>query len=84
MIEHQNIKNTNNEGFYYLGKCYDIVYVDYCDISFSNNSDINKVFVNKKLDIDKWYKNQAKIIFREHLDVMYQRFSRKIPYPNLP
>lgn len=83
MIEHQNTKNDNNEGFYYLGRQYDMVYVDYCDISFSTNSSIDKVFVNKGLDIDKWYKNQAKVIFREHFDSMYEKFSRKIPYPSL-
>jgi len=79
MLKHQNIKNDNNEGFYYLGKHYDIVYVNYCTISFSTN----KVFMNKNLDIDKWYKNQAKDIFRERFDLMYKRFSRKIPYPSL-
>lgn len=79
MLKHQNIKNDNNEGFYYLGKHYDIVYVNYCTISFSND----KVFMNKNLDIDKWYKNQAKIVFKERFDLMYKRFSRKIPCPSL-
>ena len=34
MIEVQETKKSNNEGFFYLGKKYDIVYVEYCDISF--------------------------------------------------
>ena len=79
MLEHQSVKNSNNEGFYYLGKKYDIVYVDYCDISFGTD----KVFINKNLDIDKWYKNQAKNVFKEHLELVYGEFSRKIPYPSL-
>ena len=79
MIETQEKKKENNEGFFYLGKKYDIVYVSYCDISFGEN----KVFLNKNLDIDKWYKNQAKSLFLEHLDEQYHKFSRRIPYPSL-
>lgn len=79
MISSQKKKQENNEGFFYLGKKYDIVYVEYCDISFGDN----KVFLNKNIDIDKWYKKQAKILFKEHLDLMYKRFSRRIPYPDL-
>lgn len=79
MISTQVIKNENNDGFFYLGKKYDIVYVEYCDISFGDK----KVFINKKLDIDKWYKKEATTLFKEHLDYMYHCFSRKIPYPAL-
>ena len=79
MIETQEKKKENNEGFFYLGKKYDIVYVSYCDISFGEN----KVFLNKNLDVDKWYKNQAKSLFLEHLDTQYHKFSRRIPYPSL-
>ena len=35
------------------------------------------------LDIDKWYKKQAKTLFLEHLDIIYNNFSRSIPYPDL-
>lgn len=79
MIKKQKVKNTNNENFNYLGKNYEIIYVDYCDISFGEE----KVFLNKNLDIDKWYKKQAKTLFLEHLDIIYNNFSRSIPYPDL-
>lgn len=79
MINTQEKKKENNEGFNYLGKQYSIVYVDYCDISFGNE----RVFLNKKLNIDKWYMHQARSIFLEHLNKIYERFSRKIPYPEL-
>lgn len=79
MIKKQKVKNSNNENFNYLGKNYEIIYVDYCDISFGDK----KVFLNKKIDIDKWYKKQAKFLFQEHLDMIYDNFSRKIPYPDL-
>ena len=79
MIESQKIKNENNTGFFYLGKKYDIVYVEYCNISFGES----KVFINKKINIDDWYKKQAKVIYKEHLDQIYHRFSKRIPYPDL-
>ena len=79
MYEVQEKKKENNDGFFYLGKKYDIVYASYCDISFGEE----KVFINKNLDIDKWYKNQAKKLFLERLDYQYSKFSRRIPYPTL-
>ena len=79
MIENQKKKKESNTGFYYLGKKYEVVYVEYCDISLGNE----KVFLNKDFDVDKWYKKQAKIIFKKHFDENYQRFSEKIPYPSL-
>ena len=79
MIEKEKIRLKNNSNFNYLGKEYDIVYTEYCDISFGQG----KVFLNTSLDIDKWYKKNAKIIFKQHLDLMYNKFSKKIPYPDL-
>lgn len=79
MLEVQQKKNENNDGFFYLGKHYDIIYVDTLDISFGEN----KVFLGRNFDIDKWYKKQAKKIFLEHLNEEYNKFSRKIPYPEL-
>ena len=79
MLSHQEVKNENNTGFFYLGKKYDIVYVEYCDIKIGTN----KVFLNKNIDVDKWYKKQAQVIFKDHLDIIYHRFSKRIPYPDL-
>ena len=80
MIKAQEVKNSNNEdGFFYLGKKYDVVYCEWCDISFGED----KVFLNKNLDIDKWYKEQAKVLFQKHFDMVYEKFSRRIPYPEL-
>ena len=79
MIDAQCKKKDNNDGFYYLGKKYDIVYVEYCDISFGTD----KVFLNKNFDIYKWYKRQAQKLFLERFNLMYNKFSKKIPYPEL-
>ena len=79
MINQAKKKIESNEGFHYLGKKYDIIYVEYTDISLGEE----KVFLNKNLDIDKWYKKQAKTIFKEHLDEIYNNYSENIPYPDL-
>ncbi len=79
MIDRQVVKNKNNEGFNYLGKKYDIIYVDYCDISIGEE----KVFLRKGFNIDKWYKKQAKKLFKERLNYWYSNFSRRIPHPGL-
>lgn len=79
MIKQQEVKQKSNEGFNYLGNKYDIVYVDYCDISFGDT----KVFLNKNLDIDKWYKKKAKTLFKERLDEIYNMYTESIPYPDL-
>lgn len=79
MIEQEKRKIKSNSGFNYLGKKYDIVYVNYTDISIGDD----KVFLRKDFDIDKWYKKQAKSLFKERLDVIYNLFSRNIPYPSL-
>ena len=79
MIDSQKIKEENNQGFNYLGKNYDIVYLNQPDIVFGEE----KVFLSKTLDINKWYKKQAQEIFKERLDYLYEKFSDNIPYPTL-
>lgn len=79
MIEVQEKKKENNDGFFYLGHRYDIVYVDSPNIEFGTN----KVFINRNFDINKWYKNQAKELFLEHLNTQYNKFTNRIPYPEL-
>ncbi len=79
MINKMKKKKVNNEGFLFLGKRYDIIYTSNPGIVLGEE----KVFVNRDADIDKWYKKQASILFKEHLDVCYKKFTRKIPYPTL-
>ena len=79
MIDFQEKKVKNNNGFFYLGKQYVIVYTD------NNKVEIlgDKIYVPHDFDVDKWYKKQAKDLFQEHFDYNYQNFSRKIPQPKL-
>ena len=79
MIDFQEIKYKNNNGFFYLGKQYVLIHSNVKSISFQDD----KVYVGNDFDIDSWYKKQAKKLFLERLDYNYDRFTRKIPYPKL-
>lgn len=79
MIDAQEKKAKNNDGFFYLGKKYIPIYCDDPGIKFVGD----KVYLNHEFDIDAWYKKQAKTLYLERLNYNYEKFSRKIPYPNL-
>ena len=79
MINNKKKKEEYGNNFYFLGKKYDIVYTN--DGCLTLGSD--KVFLDKRIDLDKWYKKEATRIFKERLDYNYQKFSRHIPYPSL-
>lgn len=79
MIEKVEKKNNKKKEFYYLGKKYDVIYTSNEGIVLGQE----KVFVNREVDLDKWYKKEASRIFQERLDYCYNNFSRKIPYPTL-
>ena len=61
MIDAQEKKAKNNDGFFYLGKKYIPIYCD--DPGFKFVGD--KVYLNHEFDIDAWYKAQAKTLYLE-------------------
>lgn len=65
--------------FYYLGNKYDIVYSNIDDIIIGED----KIFINKKMDLNKWLKRESNDIFKEELDKIYKVFPNDIPYPSL-
>ena len=79
MLNRMEKKKEKEEYFYYLGKRYDLVYLNNNGISFGNE----KVFVNPSFDLEKWYKKQASVIFKEELDRIYHEYKYSIPYPSL-
>ena len=79
MYNKQSYKKELNESFYYLGKKYDLVKTNNKEVIMGSE----KMFIPKNLDIDKWLKKQASIIFKERLDYWYNRFTYEIPYPSL-
>jgi len=79
MIDFQEKKVKNNNGFFYLGKQYIIVYTDNKKVEIIND----KIYVPHDFDIDNWYKKQAKVLFQERFDYNVNKFSRRIPQPRL-
>ncbi len=79
MINTEKIKRKNSDGFFFLGKRYDIVYVTYTDFSLGED----RVFMKKDFDIYKWYKKQARSIFKERLDYCFSNYSKDIPNVSL-
>ena len=78
MIIHKQKENIWNDKFYYLGKNYEVINTTNKRIEFIDN----KVLIGK-VDIDSFYKKEAKKLFKERLDYWYNSFSRKIPEPKL-
>ena len=78
MINQVKKRQSQEESFYYLGKKYDMVYLNKKGITFGEE----KVFVSPDFDLDKWYKKEAEKVFKIELDKMYQSFVYKIPYPS--
>ncbi len=78
MINQAKKRQAKEESFYYLGKKYDLVYINKDGITFGER----KVFVSSNFDLDKWYKKEAEKIFQIELDKMYNAFIYKIPYPS--
>lgn len=76
--EKENLKQQHDNKFLYLGKSYDIVKIYNNKIIIGND----KVFLGD-INIDTFYKKQAKILFKERLDYCYNNFSKTIPYPEL-
>lgn len=72
-------KKQKEDKLLYLGKEYDIIYLNSNSISFGNN----KVFLNKNINIDNFYRKEAKLLFKEHLNIIYNNFEENIPYPSL-
>jgi len=73
------VKKVENEGkIRFLGKYYDIIYIN------SGNIDLidNKAYIDKSIDIDKYYKKIAKKVFKERLDLITGKIN-DVPYPNL-
>ena len=78
MINQAKRRQDKEESFYYLGKKYNLVYLNKKGITFGEDM----VFVSPDFNLDKWYKKEAEKIFQMELDKMYNSFIYKIPYPS--
>jgi len=76
----REIKRKEQENvFYYLGKKYDIVYINSSDVIIGED----KIFISQDINLDKWLLKEALTIFKRELDKIYKIFPREIPYPYL-
>ncbi len=75
----QEKKKDYQERFFYLGKEYEPVRMPGNEVRLGEV----KVFIGDKVDLSKWYKKEAEVLFKERLDFWYKNFSYTIPYPKL-
>lgn len=74
------LNKEKKEGFYLMGKKYDII-IDENIKNIEINNNIIKVKSLKYLN--NWYKKEIVKIFKERLDFYYNKFDENIPYPIL-
>ena len=74
-----NRHKEEENNFYYLGKKFDIVYLNQKGLTMT----YDRIYVPHDFDFDKWYLKEAKKIFQDELDRIYNDFVYKIPYPSL-
>lgn len=79
MIESQTKKNKKNEYFNYLGNKYEVFIDDVDEVKFLEDA----IFVKDIKQLEKYIKNETKLIFKNHLDKIYNTFTEQIPYPKL-
>lgn len=65
--------------FYYLGKKYDIIIVQFPKIEL----DGNKIYTPSMETLEKWLKKEMVRIFSERLEYNYNFFEENIPFPKL-
>ena len=80
MIEKQKKDNKEITGNYYLGEKIDIMVIN---IVKKAHLEDGTLYVKNISDVEKWYKKQTEIVFKEHLDLVYNRFTKRVPYPKL-
>ncbi len=74
------LNKEKREGFYLMGKKYDII----IDENIKNIEIDNNIIKVKSLKyLNNWYKKEIFKIFKDRLDFYYNKFDENIPYPIL-
>lgn len=74
------LNKEKKEGFYLMGKKYDII----IDENIKNIEINNNIIRVKSLKyLNNWYKKEIFKIFKDRLDFYYNKFDENIPYPIL-
>lgn len=72
-------KTEREEGFYFLGNRYYVIYTPLYEIEFVKD----KLYVKDEKTLDRFLNQERKRLFLERLDFWYDQFEEKIPYPTL-
>lgn len=80
MIERQKKEIKEIKENYYLGEKIDVMIINIIKKPYLEDGTL---YVKNKDDVEKWYKKQAEIVFKDHLDKVIARFTKKVPYPKL-
>lgn len=72
-------KIEDSKKFLYLGKEYKQVFWDKKKIVIEGD----KVYLNQNSNVETFLRKEAKRIFLERLDIQFNKFSKKVPYPSL-
>ena len=80
MINNIKKKNASIEKLTFLGREIDVI-----GLSTQTKPEIygNKLYVKDRSKIDLYYKEISYDIFKERLDIVYNKFKENIPYPSL-
>lgn len=80
MLEKEKINNQRKDMFFYLGKSYDII-----EVSIMDDIEIEdgRIYTKSKEHLNKWYKKQTEIIFRERFNYILSIFDEDIVEPKL-
>ncbi len=74
----REIKEQNE--YYFLGEKIDIMKINIIKKPYLEDG---VLYIKDDEDINKWYKKQAEVVFRKHLDKVYESFTKNVPYPKL-
>lgn len=80
MMTKRDNEQEKRDSFFFLGLEYDIIIVPSYNETFILNG---KIYTKSMNDLTKWYKKQIEHIFNERLDIVYNKFEERIPYPKL-
>ncbi len=75
----ESIKSRKKDKFEYLGNLYDICRINEKKVVLGDN----RVFIGNSVNVDSWYKKQAKIVFEECYDKCFSRFKESVFKPVL-
>lgn len=82
MINRKKVHQERENEFYLLGKKYDVI-IDSKVNQIYLDRDNNKIYISDAKSFEKWLKKETMVLYKEHVDKIYDMFEEDIPYPKL-